>query len=369
MTGSDHSKTVLICALTVMMLFGGRAYAQDFRTGAGLPNNYQEVRNWGTLPNGRIWGSVGGLATGPDGSIWAFDRCGANGCQGSNAAPIVRLDPKTGKTLITFGAGMFATPHGLYVDPEGNVWATDITAGRDGKTGSVAMKFSPDGKLLMTLGKPGVAGNPPEALTAPMNVVTAPNGDIFVSEGHNAMVGRISKFTKDGKFIKSIGTYGTPAAPGKFSAPHALTIFQNRLYVGDRGNNRVAVLDLEGNFLDSFPQFYRASGLKVDKNGVMYAVCGEDKDNQGAGGDVLPGWSKGVRIGNAKDGKVTGFIPPHSCDCYPGYKCSCETRAVDQRRPANITQASGETMTVDLDGNLYVAEVTTGGITKYIKKK
>ena len=91
----------------------------------------------------------------------------------------------TGKVVANFGAGLINWPHGFYVDRDGNVWVTDGRA--DGGKGHTVTKFSPDGKLLMTLGKPGVAGNEPDSFNMPSDVVTAPNGDIFVADGHGIM--------------------------------------------------------------------------------------------------------------------------------------------------------------------------------------
>ena len=130
---------------------------------------------------------------------------------------------------------MFVWPHGIHVDRDGNVWVTDARAASpdeltkfpgEADKGSVAIKFSPEGKVLMTLGKPGVRGNPPAALTDPTDVVTDPaNGDIYVSESHTDvtdpnLVARISVFDKNGKFLRVIGKTGT--GPGEFRTPHAL---------------------------------------------------------------------------------------------------------------------------------------------------
>jgi DNA-binding beta-propeller fold protein YncE len=109
-------------------------------------------------------------------SIWVFDRCASNDCGNSTLAPIQKFDA-SGKFLTSFGGGMFNQPHGFYVDREGNVWVADERA-KNGK-GAVVVKFSPEGKVLMTLGKAGMPGNGPELLDGPSGVVVAPNGDIY----------------------------------------------------------------------------------------------------------------------------------------------------------------------------------------------
>jgi hypothetical protein len=123
--------------------------------------------------------------------------------------------------------------------------------------GHIVVKFSPEGKLLLTLGTAGVPGNPPAALTEPTSVVVAPNGDVFVAEGHSAQastappetVARISKFTKDGKFVTSFGKLGS--GPGEFRTPHDITMDPNgRLFIADRGNNRIQILDQDGKFIE-----------------------------------------------------------------------------------------------------------------------
>jgi sugar lactone lactonase YvrE len=348
----------LAVIIAVIALNGASAYTQsDVQPVNDLPNPYQTIRNWGNLPEGRTWGSLSAVDIDPDGkSIWAAERCGANSCAGSNLPAVLRFDA-SGKLLKSFGAGMFIFPHGIHVDKEGNVWVTDARAATpdelqkfpDAKgKGHSVVKFSPEGKVLLTLGKPGTAGDSP-ALNEPCDVVTAPNGDIFVSEGHSGQnanvppntVGRISKFSKDGKFIKAWGKLGS--APGEFRTPHALAFdSRGRLFVSDRGNVRLQIFDQDGKFLAEWKQFSRVSGIHIDKDDTLYAIDSESSATS------HPGWKKGVRIGSAKDGKVRFFIPGHQTAAPEG--------------------AAGEGVTVDAAGNVYGAEVTVRGLTKYAKR-
>src|SRR5438552_7877539 len=167
------------------------------------PNPYRVIRDWAQLTlEKRPWGGSNGVAIDRDGkSVWATDRCSPGtvpGCLGTKANPVHLFDD-TGKEVRNFGGGMFVWPHGIYVDRAGNVWVTDARApsaddlkkfpGED-KKGSVVVKFAPDGKVLMTIGKPGVRGNPPEALTDPTDVVTDPgNGDVYLAESHTDVTG------------------------------------------------------------------------------------------------------------------------------------------------------------------------------------
>ena len=162
----------------------------------------------------------------------------------------------------------------------------------------------------MTLGKPGVRGNPPEALTDPTDVVTDPgNGDVYVAESHTDvadpnLVARISVFDRNGKFLRVIGKSGT--GPGEFRTPHALEFdSRGRLVVADRHNHRIQILTKAGTFVAEYDDFGRTSGLAIDRNDVIYTADSESSER------VHPGWQRGIRIGSVKDGKVTMFVPPH----------------------------------------------------------
>jgi sugar lactone lactonase YvrE len=319
-----------------------------------LPNpNTTVVKNWGELPDGRKWGSTAGVDVDPtDGNIWAYDRCGANLCEESTVDPILKFDRKTGKLLKSFGGGMIEFPHGIHVDRQGNVWITDGRASKDGKKGHQVIKFSPDGKELMRIGKAGVAGTAPGELNMPNDVITNEKGEIFVSDGHEGQnanpppgaTGRIIKFTKEGKYVKEWGVIGTKA--GEFRTPHALAFdSRGRLFVADRGNHRIQIFDQDGKLLDEWEQFSRVSGLFI-KGDQLYAI-----DSESGPRNRL--WRTGVRIGSTKEDKVTAFIPPHD--------------------NGQANGAAGEGVAVDADGNVYAAEgpisreVAGGGLTKYLR--
>ena len=292
----------------------------------GLPNPYRAIPNWAKLPDGRHWGATAGVAVAPDGNIWAIDRCGMqHGCGDSKLDPIIEFD-QSGKALRKFGGGLIVGPHGLFVDRDSNVWVTDESVSEDHKRGAQVTKFSPDGKVLMRLGKAGVTGEGPDVFGSATDVVVAANGDIFVADGHDECTcpnRRIMKFSKDGTFIKAWGKRGN--GPGEFGGLHGMALdSQGRLFIADRTNSRVDVYTPDGKFIVSWEQFGRPSALAIDKDDNLYV-----SESQGA---LVPNpkIKRGVRIGSVKDGKVRAFIPD----------------------PKSTVQG----LAVDLQGNLYGAE-------------
>ena len=261
-----------------------------------LPNPYHPVENWAQLPAGVQWGQVISVQPDAHGDLWVFHR---------SEPPILKFDA-SGKFLKSFGAGMFVQAHGLSLDHEGNLWVTDSQA-KDGK-GQQVFKMSPEGKVILTLGKAGVAGAGHDTFNGPCGAVVAPNGDIFVADGHGGETNaRIVKFSKDGRFLKEWGKKGT--GPGEFDTPHSIVMdSKGRIFVADRGNNRIQIFDQEGQLLDQWKQFARPSGLFISKNNTLYSVdsSSDEKNN--------PGVKRGIRIGSAKDGSVKIFIPDTSKD-------------------------------------------------------
>jgi streptogramin lyase len=214
-----------------------------------LPGPYTRVHPWGEIAydpgNYNARAAVIAAAEGPDGSIYVLTRCNQNSCVGRTEPPILKFNPD-GKLIGSWGVGQFEFPHGLTVDREGNVWTAD-------EGNNVVRKFTSTGELLMTIGEVGKAGDPPSHFSSPTGVAIAPNGNIFVTEGHDnsptAPVARVSKWAPDGKFIKTWGTTGS--APGQFSSPHTIAFdSEGRVFVGDRNNNRIQIFDQEGEFLD-----------------------------------------------------------------------------------------------------------------------
>jgi sugar lactone lactonase YvrE len=280
---------------------------------------YQLVENWAQLPQGMQWGVMSAVDVDSHGTIYAFKRSEPGEKAGAMTSMILVLDPH-GKFLRSWGEHTFSSAHGLRVLRDGFVWITD-------KTGDQVFKFSPDGELLMTLGKKGVAGDNDSTdgtLNGPTDVVLAKNGDIFVADGESTNT-RVVKFSKDGKFIKCWGTKGS--APGQLQTPHSIAMdSKGRLYVANRGNKRIEVFDQDGKYLDQMAQFGAPAGIFITKADVLYVVAGAPENT--------------LTIGSI-DGKVLdrveGLNGPHA-------------------------------LTVDSSGAVYVAEVAGQALAKYVKK-
>jgi sugar lactone lactonase YvrE len=299
MSRADRVKLLCGVVLAAFALPALPAAAEDPNA---APNLYRPDDAWAKQPMGRGFGMTIGINVDRDGrSMWIFDRCGARSCEDSKIAPLNRYDAD-GNVVASLLAGMTVWPHGLYVDKDGNIWVTDARADKQMKIGHTVMKLAPDGKVLMTLGTPGQAGEDATHFNSPTDVIVAANGDIFVSDGHGEKTNaRIVRFSAAGAFIKAWGKAGK--GPGEFDTPHALAFDSaGRLFVADRGNNRIQIFDQDGTFLAEWRQFGRPSGLWIDRNDVIYVA-----DSQ-SGDKLNPGFKQGIRIGDARDGKVTGFI-------------------------------------------------------------
>jgi DNA-binding beta-propeller fold protein YncE len=342
----------VLCAVVVVASSGVRpaVHAQ------GLPNPYRIAEGWAQLPGGRPMGAVGKVVVDPDGRhIWAVVRCErleeqarfGDECRDSKTDPIVQFGPD-GKVVKTFGGGLFIWPHGLDVDREGNVWVTDAVATnripKGDKRGHIVVKFNPAGKVLLTLGAGGQEGSGPDHFTSPSDVVVAPGGDVFVADGHGESGNnRIMRFSKDGQFVKSWGKTGY--APGEFRSIHAIAMdSRGRVFVGDRGNNRIQLFDQEGKSLSTpWTQFGKPSGITFDSKDQIYVADSESDDVQN------PGWEEGIRIGDAKSGWVHWFVQFPWGD------------------PRTTAGNGAEFVAVDRDGNIYGGEPAPKRLQKYVR--
>ena len=275
---------------------------------------YQLVANWAQLPPGTKWGRMTAVDVDATGTIYVLQR--------SEPSKVMAFDPQ-GKLLRTWGEGLFPEAHGLRVDRDGNVWITERMLHQ-------VMKFTPDGRLLLELGQKGVAGDNTsvDKFNGPSDLVFAPNGDFFVSDGESTNA-RVVKYSKDGKFVKFWGTKG--AGPGELEVPHSIAMdSRGRLYVANRTNKRIEVFDQDGHFLSQIRNAGTPYGLFITKDDLLYVVDG----TQGNPDEFLT-------VVDTRDGSVVaqihGLTGPHM-------------------------------VSVSASGDIYVAEVRGESVKKFVRK-
>ena len=268
---------------------------------------YRLAENWPTgTPNGDAVGGSSAVTSDANGFVHVYRR---------DAGDVWTINP-AGRFVKAWAANSAKWTHGIRVDRNGFIWTTD-------GQGHQVKKWSPDGKLLMTLGKYDVAGAGPDTFNRPTDVVVAANGDFFISDGYGNS--RVAKFTKDGKFIKDWGSKGKE--PGQFDLPHSVIIDdRGRILVADRQNRRVQIFDQEGKFLDQWTHLGAPYALSIT-NDVLYVADGPNKK---------------VWIANAKDGKLLGTIEGTE---------------------------DAHWAAVDKDGNVYVASNMSHYLRKYTRIK
>jgi hypothetical protein len=288
------------------------------RGASTMSNPYRMVERWPTLPDGMTWGAAIGIIPDDKGGAWMMFR---------SEPPINYIDA-SGKFTKSFGRGLLVQGHGFCMDHDGNLWVGDsgpfaenpATAGR----GFQLHKLTQDGDLLLSLGRAGVSRAGTDTFVGPTACAVAANGDIIVADGHWPRPAsaqqdgdRIVVLKSDGTFVRAVGSMGS--GPGQFMGPHALAFdSRGRLFVADRSNNRVQVLDRNLEFVDEWRHFGRPSGVSILNDDTLIVSDSESTnfiDGPAAapegGGRVLrnPGWQTGIRIGSAVDGSLRQFIP------------------------------------------------------------
>jgi DNA-binding beta-propeller fold protein YncE len=274
--------------------------------------HYRLVENWVQFPpEVTKWGSATGVDVDSHDNVYVFHR--------NDAMPIMAFD-RNGKFIRAWGKGMFTTTHFLRTDRDGNVWVTDRGA-------MTASKFTPEGKLVMTIGQKGMKGDneSKEFYNGMADLVVAKNGAVFIADGEGPNT-RVVKLSGNGAFVKWWGGKGN--GPGQFDTPHSIAMdAKGRIYVADRSNNRIQIFDQEGTFLDQWTNFGTPWGLAV-KGDELYVVDGTDKNC--------------LLIASTKDGTVLEKIEGLS----------------------NPTAVA-----VDSHGSIYVGEVNGTNVKKFVKVK
>jgi secreted PhoX family phosphatase len=356
MDAQSRSAIAILVVSSILMA----AHAESHPCVNNAPDGgYHDVGDWAQTP--RPLAGLGGIFVDSKDNVWLFDRCGNKGCANSNEAPIFEISPE-GKVLKNIGAGLFVFPHGITVDSDGNVWAVDGNSSKDGR-GMQVTKLSPDGTVLMKLGKAGQSGTGLDVFNKPTAVAIASNGDIFIAEGHRTGVegqpqdfgnSRIVKFDKNGTFIKTFGHVGN--GDGELMGPHSLAFdSQGRLFVADRANSRIVIYSQDGEVLANWTQFSRPSGIFINHD-VLYVSDdqSEDKNTSVEWWPAHPGCKRGVRVGSAKTGKVKYYFPnPHLTP-----EVAKETQLFDGT-------ADVEGLAADSHGNVYLATARIKTVFKY----
>jgi len=274
--------------LAIVLAACGAAHAQD---APRLPLEQVPLNSVGT---------VSSVAMDRNGVIYVLQR-------GDKADPVIAVD-KQGKTLRSFGKGMFTVPHSVRVDADGNVWTVDAGS-------SVILKFTPEGRKLqeIVVGEAAIGDKcaVPPTLCGTTDIAFGPNGRLFISDGYGNA--RILEYSAGGQRLKVWGSAGT--GPGQFQIPHGIAYEGNVLYVADRGNSRVQRFDLDGKYLGEWTNLGRPFALKVT-GGALWVATMLAKPGVGKDGKS-PAQSPVILKVDFATGKVLGQIEspgPHSID-------------------------------------------------------
>lgn len=241
------------CAFLIGCCLVGPAQAQAPKyPRVNVAPTYQVEATWPARPEGSHWGAVPGIAVDAKDHVYVFNR----------SDPPVQVYDTKGKLLRSWGKGIHSAHH-IKIDPDGNVWIADIGH-------HVVEKYTPDGKLLLTLGTKGTAGRDKAHFNMPTDMAFSPAGDVYVSDGYGNA--RVVHFDKTGKYINEWGELGH--GPGQFSIAHAIaTDSKGKIYVADRNNCRIQVFDPTGKFLEEWTNLITPWGFWMSPRDELW-VCG-----------------------------------------------------------------------------------------------
>lgn len=282
-----------------------------------ITHSYRLVENWPRLDDGMKWGAAINLIPDGDGGTWALLR---------TEPPIVHFN-RSGRIVASFGTGLFVQAHGMCRDSDGNIWVGDSGPFDDSRPapprGFQVFKFASDGKVLLTLGTAGVSRASARTFVGPTACIALENGDILIADGHWPRPStaqqdgdRLVRYSRDGRFVRDYGSLGR--GPGQFMGPHALALdSKGRLFIADRSNNRIQILDADLAYLDSWKHFGRPSGIAILRDDTMVVsdsesgrlLAGPAESFEGGGPQFRNvGWRQGIWLGSAADGSVKQFI-------------------------------------------------------------
>lgn len=235
----------------VLLIFLGCVIGQQ----KNIPDlGYKVAPDWPQLPAGWNFGETSGVALDSRGHVYVFNR---------GPHPLMEFE-SNGKFVRSWGEGMFTRTHGLRVDREGNIWAVDVDA-------HVVLKMNPQGRVLMVLGRKGQAGADQTHFNRPTDVAVTPSGEFYVADGY--VNSRVAKFSREGNFLREWGKKGSAA--GEFNLPHTLVLdARGRVYVGDRENRRVQIFDPDGKFLAQWTHAGSPWGLDITQDQRIWLADG-----------------------------------------------------------------------------------------------
>jgi hypothetical protein len=249
----SSSPLPLLCVLALGLLAAVACAAEPQYPKVNTATAYAVDPHWPHKPADIFWGEMPGVAVDAHDHVYIFTR----------ADPPVQVYDADGKFVRAWGRDTLKTAHHLKIDHEGNVWAADIG-------NHVVRKFTPEGKLLLTIGTVDHPGKDDTHLNMPTDMAVTPDGDVFVSDGYGNA--RVVHFDGQGRFVKEWGELGSK--PGQFSIPHAIAVdSKGRLYVADRNNVRIQVFDPKGNLLDVWDNVITPWGFCMTKDDELW-VCG-----------------------------------------------------------------------------------------------
>ena len=295
-------------------------------------HGYKVDPAWPKKPADVTWGDVSGVAVDAKDNVWMFTR----------HAPNLQVYSPDGELIKTWPGLEHKFAHHIKFDGAGNVWLADVGL-------HTVRKFSPEGKLLLTLGTPGVDGVDETHFNKPTDMAIAPSGDIFVSDGYGN--NRVVHFDKDGKFVKAWGKRG--AGPGEFNLPHAICMdSKGLLYVADRSNARIQVFDQSGAFVDQWRNLLVPWGLSITSKDEIWA-CGPsptlERNAQGMTG-IPPHDQVFMRLSTA--GKLLELWCP---------KLGLE----GQEKPGETDWVHA--LAADSKGNLYAGDIKGKRLQKFVR--
>lgn len=299
--------------------------------------HHELVPGWPALPEDYVLGLCAGVAVDSQNRVFVFHRRERQWTTPFPKDPIASstvsiIDGQSGKLLGAWGAGQFIMPHGLTIDREDRVWLTDVGLHQ-------IFKFTPEGKILMTIGEPRKPGGDSTHFNLPTDIAVLPDGSFYVSDGYKNT--RVAKFTADGRFEFEWGGKGD--APGQFNLPHGIAVdARGRVFVCDRTNSRLQVFDPQGKFLAQWkgPHIGRPYGVDIGPEGHIYIVDGGDPSSEPA--------ERGKVVELDADGRVVDSFGA------PG------------KGPGQFQM--GHDIAVAPDGAVYVAEGAGKRVQKFVRK-